>query len=198
MDQETIRLIVTAAGALLAGWGGAALTSYINRRNTTDTLAASERSSKEQWERTKSREHELWVRDQKQEAYAEFVLKADKAVSDAQSMWRGGKDDTAINLSGARMRIRLVGPPELRTVAWEVEEAVKKLIEYSRPSVDQWGLPRASTDKNYGEYALLRARVEALLQDFVAKSRRDLGTAVAGDEASRETDPDSSEQDQVD
>ncbi|WP_024816985.1 hypothetical protein [Arthrobacter sp. 31Y] len=197
MDQETIRLIITAAGALLAGWGGAALTSYINRRNTTDTLAASERSSKEQWERTQNREHELWVRDQKQEAYAEFVLKADKAVSDASSMWKGAQRDSSANVSGARMRIRLVGPPELRTVAWEIEDAIKSLIEYSRPDVDAWDVTRVSADKSYEHYALLKARVDALLQDFVAKSRRDLGTAIASDEVAKDVDLDTSESDEV-
>lgn len=185
VDQETIRLIITAAAALLAGWGGSGLTAYINRRNTTDTLAASERSSKEQWDRTESREHEVWVRDQKQQAYADFVLKADKAVSDARNMWMGALTESSVNISGARMRIRMVGRPELRAVAWEVEQALKKLLEYSRPEVDQFGIPRERSG-NYKEQSLLIAQVEALLQDFVAKSRRDLGTASPEDSSAND------------
>ncbi|MGJ3189834.1 hypothetical protein [Paenarthrobacter sp. FR1] len=185
MDQETIRLIITATAALLAGWGGSGLTAYINRRNTTDTLAASERSRNEQWDRTESREHEVWVRDQKQQAYADFVLEADKAVSDARSMWKGGLDESSVNISGARMRIRMVGSPVLRTVAWEVEQALKKLLEYSRPEVDQYGIPRQRSG-SYEEHSFLALEVEALLQDFVAKSRRDLGTASPGDSSVRD------------
>lgn len=69
MDTETLRLIVTATAAVVAGLGGATLTAVINRKNTKDTLASARLANEEQWEQTQHREHALWLRDQKLEAY---------------------------------------------------------------------------------------------------------------------------------
>lgn len=40
MDQETIRLLVTAVGAVTAGLGGALIAGGFNHKNTVDTITA--------------------------------------------------------------------------------------------------------------------------------------------------------------
>lgn len=100
--------------------------------------------------------------------------------------------DSGANLSGARMRIRLVGTTERRTIALEIERSVLDLLTYARLEVDPWQAPKARTGTRR-ELVALAARIEVLLRDFVAKSRGDLGTASEDDEGTKEVEADTSE-----
>ncbi|WP_120523022.1 hypothetical protein [Arthrobacter celericrescens] len=69
MDQEAIRLVGPLIVGLIAGLGGAGITAGINRKNTKETF-----------EDTRNREHVAWLRDRKQEAYVDFLVKSNDII----------------------------------------------------------------------------------------------------------------------
>lgn len=71
MDGETTRLVATAAGAVIAGLGGALIAGWFNRKNTKATIAA----ATVQWDRDQDLEHRRWLRDRKVVAYSAFLAR---------------------------------------------------------------------------------------------------------------------------
>ncbi|MGN8131518.1 hypothetical protein [Paenarthrobacter sp. 22069] len=127
MDPETSRLvmtaIITATAAIIAGVGGATLTAMINRKNTTDTLAAAREDNEIRWHREVSREKELWLRDTKQQAYAKFVSAVTAAASNAYTI-----DPTfARNALVAFDEVRLVAPREVRKAGKKLTDQIVKI-----------------------------------------------------------------------
>jgi hypothetical protein len=94
----------------VAGLSGAGITAYINRLNTVDTLAATAAAKDIEYADLREREHESWLRNQRQEAYAEFLATA-QSVIDATERDIEGKlgehrlDEMPVLLA----RLRLVG-----------------------------------------------------------------------------------------
>jgi hypothetical protein len=69
MDGETIRLVATATGAVIAGLGGAGIAGWFNRSNTMATIAAAELQAS----LDREQEHAQWLRDRKVKSYAAFL-----------------------------------------------------------------------------------------------------------------------------
>ncbi|MGJ3189837.1 hypothetical protein [Paenarthrobacter sp. FR1] len=169
MDQETIRLVVTASVALVAGLGGAGLTAWINRKNTVETLAASA-----------ERDHATWLRTHQQEAYAEFLAKAVAVIHVANSNpnSRMPAAPPLDDMSIARGRLTLVGGAE--TIDWSKRidfEARRAVIvrmqmdeakDHSAEEMQDWiSLTSASRD------------FHSLVGRFVDAARTELGTGPA-------------------
>ncbi|WP_427174306.1 hypothetical protein [Arthrobacter sp. 92] len=111
--------------ALLGALGGSGLTAYINRRNTVDTLTSSQRANEEQWDRSHKREHDTWLRDQKQEAYMKFMLAAQSQHARIQAM--PYEDLPGVNpeeLVIERAGVKVIGSPAVRYAARALESAV--------------------------------------------------------------------------
>lgn len=129
MDPETIRLIVTASGAVIAGLGGAGITGWINRKNTTATLHATRQTHEDQWLRTHAREHEVWLRDRREESYVAFFDEAE-----LHHVRLGEYPTEKIELGALqklrthRARITLIGSPEMRQEANNLTLAVGKAL----------------------------------------------------------------------
>ncbi|WP_457950429.1 hypothetical protein ACTAQI_07555 [Pseudarthrobacter sp. alpha12b] len=90
MDAETVRLLVTTSGVVIAGLGGAGVTAFVNRKNVQDAHKA-ERSL---WELTKRNEQEEALKSKKEEIYINFLVTLDRyqsllnrALFNAPKMW---------------------------------------------------------------------------------------------------------------
>ncbi|WP_024816984.1 hypothetical protein [Arthrobacter sp. 31Y] len=110
MDQETLRLVVTAGVALIAGLGGAGLSAWINRKNTVETLTS-----------TKERDHTMWLRNRKQEAYAEFLAVADGVLKASWNEDESSPDLRSLtSLTTELNKLKLVGSDETIRLAAEI------------------------------------------------------------------------------
>jgi len=129
MDAETSRLVllavISASAAVVAGLGGATLSAVINRKNTKDTLAAGREDNERRWHLQVNRENELWLRDNKQQAYAKFVSAVTAAASHAYSL----DPSYARNALMAYDEVRLVGPREVRRAGKQV---MNEILEIGR------------------------------------------------------------------
>ncbi|UZX02488.1 hypothetical protein F8G81_07550 [Arthrobacter sp. CDRTa11] len=203
MDAETIRLIITAAAAVVAGIGAATLTAVINRKNTKDTLASAREVAEEQRREMQNREHAVWVRDQKQEAYTNFLLLAQNM---RQKIFATAVTETLdVNrqeLEVERSRIMLVGTPVVRhtalainqnvTLSYDLHTFICKLnkkrseltseehTDQDRPRVENIGKLIRKTQKEYWD---TREDFFRLTNQFVMDVRDDLGTVSPEDEA---------------
>lgn len=179
MDQETLRLIVTAGVALVAGLGGAGLSSWINRKNTVETLTASN-----------DRDHATWLRGQKQEAYANFLAKAESIIHQT-----GANPDAPLpmppleEMAVLRGRLRLVGAPDAIQLAvkidWEVRVAV--LLRLQKDQNVDGELIKTLDFMDMHSRAM--GRFHALAEEFVIHVRTELGTGTAVKEEVPYTDP---------
>lgn len=201
MNEQTIAQILPALFAVLGVLGGAGLTAYINRRNTVDTLASSKQAIHEQWERTHLREHQVWLRDQKQDAYMKFMVNA-QAVFASIVKTPGDEipeldpDELVIDRAG----VKVLGSPAVRLAARELDLAVSRVYDAHRYSAAYYRefTPEELADPEQDKAVLTRHhhnRMEALdfyyasradfsvcLIDFVEVVRKDLGTYTAEDE----------------
>lgn len=126
-------MIVTATAAVVAGLGGATLTAVINRKNTKDTLASARLANEEQWEQTQHREHALWLRDQKLEAYTEFLAVASALRHDLATKALEEKPNiSTVDLTAKRLRVQVVGAPHVQQLATEVARQVMYLMSVQR------------------------------------------------------------------
>jgi hypothetical protein len=125
MDAETARLLVTAAAAVIAGLGGAGLTGWFNRKNTTASLEAARETNREQWRQTREREHEVWLRDHRLEACVAFFDEAERfhhrvALSPTEEV----KYETAVPLQAHRARLVLIATVEIGERPWTIQLAI--------------------------------------------------------------------------
>lgn len=212
MDAETIRLIITAGAAVIAGLGGAALTAIINRKNTKDTLASARLSNEEQSQRTLEREHATWLRDKKQEAYIDFLTLAESMIH--QLNQKPDEEDPEFptaELSVMRGRIKALGTPEVRRIAREIDTGMSRVQfaqmwnAHSMASMERHREEHAKDDSTDPEarkvhqkmldadrasiadstqalYGGLTALSHLVIQ-YVVAIRKDLGTTTPDDEA---------------
>ncbi|MEV7572631.1 hypothetical protein AB0P28_05950 [Pseudarthrobacter sp. NPDC089323] len=73
MDQETIRLIVVALGAVIASLSAQLIAGAFSSQNTAATIAATREAAEAQREADRDTEHDRWLRDRKVVAYANFM-----------------------------------------------------------------------------------------------------------------------------
>ncbi|WP_159702616.1 hypothetical protein [Arthrobacter sp. 18067] len=169
MDQETLRLIVTAGVALIAGLGGAGLSSWVNRKNTVETLAAAV-----------ERDHATWLRTHQQEAYAEFLAKAEAVIHAANSNPNSPMpaapplDDMSI----ACGRLTLVGGAE--TIDWSKRidfEARRAVIV--RMQMDKAEADSAEEMQDWISLTSATRDFHSLVGRFVDAARTEIGTGPA-------------------
>ena len=165
---------ITATAAIIAGVGGATLTAAINRKNTQDTLEAAREENERRWHLELNREHELWLRDTKQHAYAKFVSAVTAAASNAYTI------DPAYSRNAlvAFDEVRLVGPREVRKAGKKVTD---QILEIGRLITAQFSM---SPEQDANEDALrgLKVKISEAIEDlgkltheFVSLARKDTG-----------------------
>jgi hypothetical protein len=179
MDAETIRMMITAGTAIVAGLGGAGLTALINRRNTKDTLASA-----------RAQDHSTWLRNKKQEAYSDFVDVAESIIDDLDNWPEIPRPQRTV--SDVRLKrglIKIVGSPAVRDAAMDVEVGVwlTTKIQRSMANMDAAGWDDMPEILNRAAFVTgYREKVTALVRDhakLVVAVRQDLGTATPEDDA---------------
>lgn len=95
VDQETIRLIVVACGAVTAGLAGALIAGAFNSQNTLATIQAARDVAEAQQEADRDLEQSRWLRDRKVEVYAECLEKARELDLAISAVAAGIESDTA-------------------------------------------------------------------------------------------------------
>ncbi|NSX37629.1 hypothetical protein HTS88_14650 [Pseudarthrobacter oxydans] len=186
MDAETSRLVLVAAisatAALVAGLGGATLTAMIHRKNTKDTLAAAREDDERRWHRQVDREHRLWLRDTKQQAYAKFVSAATAAASHAYSLDPSYARNALVTFD----EVRLVGPSEVRSAGKKVIDQILEIgrLISAKHSMDP------EPDANAHVLQQLAEEISAtidelgrLIREFVSLARKDTGAEPEASEA---------------
>lgn len=195
MDAATVSSIVTGTVAIVAGLGGSALTTYFNRKNTTDTLAATRRATEEQWARTQEQTHAVWLRDKKQEAYADFLAHAEKLsilLTTGPTMAIDPPVSTK-ELSVKRGTIKLVGSPAVRSLSRRVEGSLRvsvhnqEILAHVFKGTDESN-ESEETPKNRIDfleaYKVATLRTENLTAELVKAMREDLATNTLDDQLS--------------
>lgn len=189
MDAASISAIVTGSVAIVAALTGAGVTGFVNYRNTQATLAAARQTSEDQWSRTRDREHEVWLRDQRQEVYVAFHDEADKLTAKLVewSPEEGAPLDLLQKLKSLRSRIKIVGSPTIRVQARDVEGLLfrgllLKQAMYALTHDARTGeLDTVQYTEITGQMSDVRTRMLGVLIDFVLAVREDLGTATEQD-----------------
>jgi hypothetical protein len=180
MDAETIRLIVTATAAVVAGLGGAALTAVINRKNTKDTLAFAQLAADDQ----RSRDENAWRREHLAAAYADahkgiFALQAyivsayQYGPNDAEAVRTlGGTADSAIS------RLVFLAEKEVTQAAIESRVLCRKLHRIAKSRVEDAD-PTANErwEEMNGAYVESMKRFTGLASNsLTGDARHDIGT----------------------
>jgi len=181
--------MITAGAAVFAGLGGAGLTALINRKNTKDTLTAARLTAEEQRQQTHRREHEIWLRDQKLEAYTDFLATSDALLHDVASNPLGDKTHLSVaELATKRGKVKVLGDPEARKIAREIVQEFSPLLRAQRKASFASQDPAETGSERIPNRAeLLRpvresaGRVAALNAKFVRVIRNDLGAATDRD-----------------
>lgn len=132
MDGETIRLIVVACGAIIAGLGGALIAGAFNSRNTLATIEASREAAETQREADREVEHDRWLRDRKVEAYTKYLADVHELELTIAEIRVGLKKDTAAVMEKARalslLSLRVLAPRLVNEAAGDVVTAIKNII----------------------------------------------------------------------
>lgn len=197
MDAETLRLLITAGTGVVAGLGGAGLTSFINRRNTIDSLASARATIDEQWKRTQEREHSTWLRDQKMEAYTTFMLRAQSMHAEISAVGFDEIPDVDPDeLVIDRGKVKLLGSPEVRYAARSLESSVAETFAAHMYVRIQYKEDRSATEEEedrsrarrhnrlmeaLDELHAAKMRFSVHLIDYVEEVRNDLGTVTPTD-----------------
>lgn len=191
MEAEILRLIVTSTAVVVAGLGGATLTAVINRKNTKDTLASAQLASKEQWDQTQQREHALWLRDQKLEAYTEFLAAANALRHDVARKPLVEKPNISVrDLNAKRLRVKVIGNPQVTQLATEIGSKLMFLIRAQKEALVAAKSHEIShtaqlADDHKRDLTLITQPVNSadlevviLISRYVAAIRTDLGAAT--------------------
>ncbi|UKA60029.1 hypothetical protein [Arthrobacter sp. FW306-2-2C-D06B] len=169
IDGETVRLVATASGAVIAGLGGALIGGLFTRRTTRMTLEASNLSDAARWRREQQLEHDQWHRNRKQSAYENFLLEVEncRPFMMARELQTGMPDMS--KLLAAKTQLKLIGAIPVRRTANTLMNNLTQLA--SAPSTG------VSTEKHK-----LLVKYQYVLDQYVQSVRIDLGTATTEDE----------------
>lgn len=107
MDGETIRLMVVACGAIIAGLAGALIAGAFNSENTQATIAAAREAAETQREADRDMEHDRWLRDRKVELYTDYVDLAHNIRDSLGEVKVGAKTDVKPIFEMVRQLARL-------------------------------------------------------------------------------------------
>lgn len=187
MDPAIIPPIVTGAVAIVAGLGGATLTGYFNRKNTLDTLDAARKTNEEQWNRTQEREHQVWLRDNRQESYVAFFDEVERIMT---LLRKGTSDNIPLsdldNVASLRGRIRLIGTHRMRVQARNVHLSLGQAViarnvynRFIKQTSDNLESDKERENEAASRWKAKLAEVDAATIEFVNLVRDDLGTADA-------------------
>lgn len=166
MDQETIRLLVTAVGAVIAGLGGALIAGAFNRKNTVDTIAAAKMTADAQREHERKLEHSQWLRDRKVDVYSRFLEEVhDLHIAMANLYLSSRKDLNEIlhrvgNLSV--LHFRVLAPKPVWLAARRVALSLTTLSEALTAIKQRSAADTALFDKTYNEIHEQITSLEAL------------------------------------
>lgn len=189
MNDQLIAQILPASFAVMGALGGAGLAAFINRWNTTDTLAAARIASEEQWIRTLEHAHDVWLRDRKQEAYAEFCTVAEELYEEAITAPSMPKELSMKELSVKRGMIKLVGSAEVRLLALKLKHALHYTINTQHLFAESFATMKADEPTEVTEERLesldtfqkASERAAGLLTELVEAMREDLETTNEDD-----------------
>lgn len=111
----------------MAGFGGATLTGWFNRKNAMATLKAAREDSDSRWKQQTDREHEVWVRDSKKDVYARFIAAAVEVASG-----KHGSEtvrDAASAVSIILGEVQIVGSADFVRLAMDINEHASAIQE---------------------------------------------------------------------
>lgn len=145
MDGETIRLIVVACGAVLAGLSGALIAGAYNSRNTLATIEAARVAAETQREADREVEHDRWLRDRKVVVYANLLAQLQAMDLEIQTLHlRPNQIDmnklTNMSKELGNDELMLLAPTEIRAAigpAWRELRGMIALLQTAQPSDEQ-------------------------------------------------------------
>ncbi len=187
--------MITALTAIVAALAGAGVTAYINRRNTKDTLAVTRAVGEEQWNRTQEREHAVWLRNEKKEAYMSFLTMA----QDLNHRLTSYNEDLLAEevdiapLTTCRGAIKILGGAQVRTLARDIDTTITRLsmarqeVAWTEDALAEVTEELHEKVKERFNRALarmwtIRNELSGLFIDYVEAVREDLGTSTDDDE----------------
>lgn len=146
MDQETVRLIVTASATLVAALSGAGITAVFNRMNTRDTLDATAAAKDVEYAELRQKEHESWLRAQRQQTYSDFVATVDSVLKEILDSRRKPEAEllTIHDVVTHLTRLRFVSTDDTNAVATSVANRLGDVLGIARQTQQQLraGAPR--------------------------------------------------------
>ncbi|MHA7209673.1 hypothetical protein [Arthrobacter sp. MDT1-65] len=134
MDQETIRLLVAAIGAVIAGLGGAFIAGDFNRRNTKASIKAAAEQAEAARRHDEVLEHAQWLRDRKVAAYQSFISQVREIDQLVGELYAGVNIKGTFDLVLAARKvntldIRLLAPEDVWRAAIEAMKATQQLAQ---------------------------------------------------------------------
>lgn len=189
MNDQLLAQILPASFAVVGTLGGAGLAAFINRWNTNDTLASARIASEEQWVRTLEHSHDVWLRDKKQEAYAEFCTVAEDLYEEAMTAPSLLKELSMKELSVKRGMIKLVGSAEVRLLALKLKHALHYTVntqhvfaqQFATMEADEPAEVTAERLESLETFYKASERAATLLTELVEAMREDLETSNEDD-----------------
>ncbi|WP_026536950.1 hypothetical protein [Arthrobacter sp. 9MFCol3.1] len=167
MDGETIRLIVVACGAIVAGLLGALIAGAFNSRNTLATIEAARVAAEAQRDADREVEHERWLRDRRVEVYSKFLEEAHDLGLHVAWLGMGYSNDTSELAKKARnlslLNLRVLAPTVVLDAAQDVMRSTTalttELLAIKERTASSTEAYDAAT-KRFNEYlALLEVRI---------------------------------------
>ncbi|MEW1821750.1 hypothetical protein AB0323_13340 [Arthrobacter sp. NPDC080031] len=142
-------------------------------------------------------EHSQWLRDAKQEAYANFFRGADAQFNKVNQWVTGRSPEAAANpdeLAVQRAMVKLIGSPEVRRLAREIEAglinaAFKRTVAFAAAAEmrgNNSGEASALKDGTFADYDAQTKRLREYLIQFVTAARHDLDAGSPEDEGLNE------------
>ncbi|MDN4611460.1 hypothetical protein [Arthrobacter burdickii] len=135
MDGETIRLIVVACGAIIAGLGGALIAGAFNSGNTQATIEAARAAAAEQREADRELEHAQWLRDRKIDVYMAYIRKLHSVEIAIAAMKDGIENPGIASITAAvkelfdmSLTMRILAPDNVANTAREVTQILRKIV----------------------------------------------------------------------
>jgi hypothetical protein len=134
--DDVWKLLITAGSVLLAAVAGNLIAAYVSRRNAVEAG---------------SNEHRQWLRNQKLEAYSEFLeayTELYKQVELARSEGRTARDLDEYVAKASPTKITLIAPQEIAALARKIHEHLMWLALWVE--ADSATLKLAETKRAYG------------------------------------------------
>lgn len=132
MDGETIRLIVVACGAIVAGISGALIAGAFSSENTQTTIAAARDAAQAQLDAERDLEHDRWLRDRKVEVYSKFLEEVHELELSIAEVEVGFSKDTAALVQKARdlslLNLRVLAPRLVVEAAQDVIKTIRAMM----------------------------------------------------------------------